>query len=86
MYYFYILRCADNSLYCGMTARLERRIREHNSTGRGARYTRAKKPAILVHSEIYPDIKAAMGREAEVKRWTKAKKEALVWGNRSNQT
>ena len=81
MYYFYLLRCLDNSLYCGMTANLDRRIKEHNSAGtKGAKYLRAKKPAVLVYSETYPDIKTAMGREVEVKKWTKAKKEALIKG------
>ena len=79
MHYFYILRCSDNSLYCGMTTNLQKRLKEHNSKGpRGAKYLRAKKPVVLVYSETYPDIKSAMGREYEVKQWTKAKKEALV--------
>lgn len=81
MYYFYILRCSDNSLYCGMTSDLEKRVKEHNSNGpRGAKYLRARKPASLVYSEIYPDIKTAMNREFEVKKWPKAKKEALISG------
>ena len=79
MHYFYILRCFDNSLYCGMTSNLERRLKEHNSKGaRGAKYLRAKKPVTLVYSETYSDIKTAMAREYEVKQWTKAKKEALL--------
>lgn len=79
MYYFYVLRCSDSSLYCGMTSNLEKRLKEHNSSGpRGAKYLRAKKPVTLVYSETYPDIKTAMSREYEVKQWTKAKKEALV--------
>lgn len=82
MYYFYILRCFDNSLYCGMTSNLKRRVKEHDSSStRGAKYLRAKKPVTLVYSEIHPDIKAAMNRELQVKRWTKAKKEALVKGD-----
>ncbi len=79
MFYFYILRCADNSLYCGMTTDLVRRLKEHNSTGaKGAKYTRAKKPVVLVHSEKFPDIKTALQRESEVKKWTKSRKEQLV--------
>lgn len=82
MYYFYILRCFDNSLYCGMTSNLEKRLKEHNSSkSRGAKYLRAKKPVIVVYSETFPDIKTAMSREFEVKKWTKAKKEALVKGD-----
>lgn len=86
MNYFYILRCCDDSLYCGMTLNLERRLKEHNSSkSRGAKYLRAKKPVTLVYSETYPDIKSAMKREVEVKKWTKAKKEDLV-KNPQNQT
>lgn len=78
-YYFYILRCSDNSLYCGMTTNLENRLKEHNSTStKGAKYLRAKKPVQLIYSEEYQDIKSAMRRELQIKKWTKAKKEALV--------
>ncbi len=81
MYYFYILRCSDNSLYCGMTSNLGRRLKEHNSTGtKGAKYTRAKKPVVLVYSEKFPTIQLAMNREFEVKKWTKSRKEQLVKG------
>lgn len=82
MYYFYILRCSDNSLYCGMTTDLERRLKEHNSSkSRGAKYLRAKKPVKLVYSETFFDIKTAMSRELQIKKWPKAKKEALIAGN-----
>lgn len=78
-YYFYIVRCVDNSLYCGITSNLEKRLKEHNSnTSKGAKYTRAKKPANLVYFEEYPDRKTSMRREWEVKKWPKAKKEELV--------
>ncbi len=81
MYHFYILRCSDNSLYCGMTSKLDKRIKEHNSdTSKGAKYLRGKKPVKLVYTEEYSDIKTAMNREFQVKKWTKAKKEALVKG------
>ena len=82
MFYFYILRCIDNSLYCGQTNNLERRINEHNfDKNKSAKYLRAKKPVSLVYSENYPDIKTAMNREMQIKRWTKTKKEALVNGD-----
>ena len=82
MYFFYILRCSDNSLYCGMTKNLENRLKEHNfSSAKGAKYLRGKKPAIIVYSEEYTDIKAAMSREVEVKKWSKMKKEVLIAGD-----
>lgn len=79
MYYFYILRCADGSLYAGITTDVERRLAEHNSTGhRGAKYTRAKQPVVLVYVEEHSSRSAASRREAEVKHWPKAKKERLI--------
>ena len=82
MYHLYILRCYDNSLYCGMTTNLEKRLKEHNSkTSKGAKYLRAKKPVVIVYTETYTDIKTAMQREYEIKQWTKAKKEALITGD-----
>lgn len=81
MYYFYILRCSDNSLYSGMTTNLEKRLKEHNSNGsRGAKYLRAKKPVVMVYTETFEDLKTAMQREYEIKQWSKAKKEALISG------
>jgi len=65
-----------------MTSDLEKRVKEHNSSSsKGAKYLRAKKPVSLVHSEIFADIKTAMNREFQVKKWTKVKKEALVKGD-----
>ena len=82
MYHLYILRCSDNSLYCGMTSNLDKRLKEHNSdSSKGAKYLRARKPVKIVYSESYQDIKSAMNREFQIKKWTKAKKEALIKGN-----
>jgi len=79
MYYFYIVRCSDNSLYCGQTNNLQRRINEHNfDKNKSSKYLRAKKPVKLVYSEEYPTLQLAMKREWQIKKWTKAKKEALV--------
>jgi putative endonuclease len=79
MYYFYILRCSDNSLYCGQTNNLERRIHEHNfDKKKSAKYLRGKTPAILVYSEKLSTLKEAMKREWQVKKWPKAKKELLI--------
>ena len=65
-----------------MTSSLEKRVKEHNSnSSKGAKYLRAKKPVSLVYSETYPNIRTAMNRELQVKKWTKTKKEALVKGD-----
>lgn len=78
-YYFYVLRCADNSLYCGITTDLKKRLKEHNEGGaRGAKYVRARTPASLVYHEPCLTKSAALKREYEVKQWSKEKKESLV--------
>ena len=79
MFYFYIVRCFDNSLYCGQTNNLERRIKEHNfDKNRSAKYMRGKTPVKLIYYEKYPTLQLAMKRELQVKKWTRAKKEALA--------
>lgn len=79
MYYFYILRCADNSLYCGQTNNLERRIKQHNSVkSKSAKYLRGKLPAKLAYFEKFPTLSRALKREAEIKKWPKSVKEKLI--------
>ena len=73
----YILRCADGSLYTGITNRLEARLLTH-AEGRGAKYTRSRRPVELVFQEARPDRSAALRREAEIKTLTRADKMALI--------
>lgn len=73
----YILRCADGSLYTGITNRLEARLTAHNE-GRGAKYTRSRLPIELVFEEARPDRSAALRREAEIKTYSRAEKKALI--------
>lgn len=81
MYYFYVVRCSDNSLYCGQTNNLDKRIKEHNSgKSRSAKYTKGRRPVRLIYSEKYQTLQEAMKRETEVKKFTKTKKEWLVSG------
>lgn len=77
LYYFYILRCADNSLYCGIANDVKKRLKEHNAR-KGSKYVRSRLPAALVYTEEYGDIGSALKREAEVKKWSKIRKEKLV--------
>lgn len=78
-YYFYILRCSDNSLYCGQTNNLKKRIQEHNlGKTKSARYTKTRRPVKLVYFEKFSTLQLAMKREFQIKKWPKAKKEALV--------
>ncbi|MHB1351884.1 MAG: GIY-YIG nuclease family protein [Thiobacillus sp.] len=74
----YILRCADGSLYTGITTDTARRLAEHNGDGpRGARYTRSRRPVELVYAEAALSRDAAARREAAIKRLDRARKLAL---------
>lgn len=73
----YIVRCADGSLYTGITNDLERRLKEHNESPLAARYTRMRRPVVLVHVERDFDRSTALKREAQIKRLSKANKERL---------
>ena len=72
----YILRCADDTLYCGITNDLEKRLAAHNA-GTASKYTRARVPVELVYAESCADRSAASKREMEIKGLTKTKKLAL---------
>lgn len=67
MYYVYIVKCADETLYTGIARELERRVDEHNGSDKGAKYTRVRRPVTLVYSEEYPDRSSASKREYEIK-------------------
>ena len=77
MNYVYLLRCADDTLYCGWTTDLEHRVRVHNS-GRGAKYTRSRTPVKLVYFEEFEDRKEALSREWHLKRLTREEKLLLI--------
>jgi putative endonuclease len=76
-YYCYILECSDSSFYTGWTKDPERRLREHNA-GRGARYTRARRPLRLVFLESQRDIRTAMKRERAIKALSRRAKQSLI--------
>ncbi len=78
IYFIYLLRCADNSLYCGQTKDLQRRIKEHNSIDSKSKYTRTRRPVRLVYFEKYKTVNEALKRELKIKKMTKAKKEMLI--------
>ena len=75
--YIYILRCADGTLYTGWTNDLEKRLAAHQS-GKGGKYTRARLPVELVHSERFDTKQEAMHREWEIKQLTREEKLALI--------
>jgi putative endonuclease len=77
--WFYILRLRSQHLYSGSTRSLEKRIKEHFD-GKGGRTTNIDRPVAFVYSEEHPTYKNAFRREQQVKRWSRAKKEALIAG------
>nr|CAA6803439.1 MAG: Endonuclease [uncultured Thiotrichaceae bacterium] len=78
MWHTYILQCADGSLYTGVTTDLDRRIDEHNHSAKGAKYTRARRPVLLVYSEACQTRSAACSREFKIKQLTKKQKLELI--------
>lgn len=77
MNYTYIVRCKDDSLYCGWTNDLKKRLASHNS-GKGAKYTRSRHPVTLVYFETFDTKEEAMRREFAIKRLSRIKKLELI--------
>lgn len=77
MHYFYLARCGDGTLYSGYTTDLKAREQAHNE-GKGAKYTRARTPVVILYSEEFSTKSEAMQREAEVKKWSRVQKEELL--------
>ena len=67
-YYLYMVQCSDDTLYTGIATDLERRVEEHNSSDKGAKYTRARRPVKLVYSEEYENRSEASKREYFIKK------------------
>ena len=81
-WYVYMLRCGNGDLYTGVTTDLERRVQEHRSKI-GGRFTRAFQPVELAYSERAATESEAKHREAQLKAWSRAKKLALISGDRN---
>ncbi len=79
MFFAYLVRCADGTLYGGYTTDLQKRLAAHNS-GKGAKYTRSRLPVELVWWEECPTRQTAMSREWQVKHLTREEKLKLVAG------
>ena len=78
-WFVYILRCADDTLYTGITTDVERREKEHNSQTRvAAKYTRARQPVKVVYTESLADRSEATKREAAIKKLTRRQKNKLL--------
>ncbi len=77
-YYVYILRCADNSLYIGVTNDIDRRFAEHQNGFHPDCYTFTRRPVKLEYVDVTDDVGGAIFREKQLKRWSRKKKEALI--------
>ena len=82
MWHVYIIQCSDSTLYTGTTTDIPRRVNEHKRS-KGGNYTRIRMPVKLVYQENRPNRSEALKREAQIKRWSKQKKLALIEGDKS---
>lgn len=78
MYHLYILKCADKTLYTGITTQLARRVEEHNTSHAGAKYTRGRRPVKLVYSKKFRTRSTALKAEARIKSLSRAEKLKLI--------
>ena len=74
----YLLKCADGTLYCGVTTDVERRVREHNGAKAGAKYTRTRRPVKLIHAEKFSSRGEAQAREYALKQLPRSAKLGLI--------
>lgn len=84
-HYVYIVECADKSLYTGWTTCLEKRMRAHNE-GKGAKYTKAKRPVCLRYYEQFTEKSDALRRECEIKKLPREKKLLLIHSGQEKET
>ncbi|MFA7302723.1 MAG: GIY-YIG nuclease family protein [Candidatus Paceibacterota bacterium] len=77
-HFVYMLKCADTSLYTGYTTDLTKRVREHNESRRGARYTSGRRPVVLTYTEKFATVGEALQREAAIKKLSRQAKLRLI--------
>ncbi len=78
MYYLYLLKCADDTLYTGITVDLDRRIKEHNTSKLGAKYTNARRPVELIYSRKFRNRALASKEENRIKNLSRKDKLELI--------
>ena len=79
MYYLYVLKCVDQTLYTGITTDLKRRVAEHNDRKLGAKYTASRRPVKLVYSKKFATRSLASKAEARIKKLKKAEKLKMIY-------
>ena len=77
MWEVYIVRCSTGELYTGCTVDLKRRVKQHNN-GSGSKFTRSRRPVVLVYREVCANRSLALRRESQIKRMSRAQKTRLV--------
>ena len=78
IWYLYVVRCSDSTLYTGVTTDLKRRLNEHNTSNRGAKYTKTRRPVKLVYYELYQSRSNAQKAEYDFKKLTREQKEKKI--------
>ncbi len=76
-WYVYILRCSDGSFYTGIAKNVAERLKKHN-TGNGAKYTKGRRPVVLVYRERRASQSSALKRERQIKKWKRPDKVKLI--------
>ena len=76
-HYIYIVKCSDGTLYTGYAKDIEQRIAKHNA-GKGAKYTKVRRPVTLVYSEVFETKSSALKREYEIKTFSRQKKLQMI--------
>jgi putative endonuclease len=74
MWWMYVVQCSDDTLYTGVTTDVVRRLREHNTSERGAKYTKGRRPVRLVYQKRHPDRSAAQKAEHAFKKLWRVQK------------
>jgi len=77
-YYVYLVKCSDDSYYCGYTTNLKKRVDDHNNSKAGAKYTKSRRPVKLVYFEQVKNTRVALKREDEIKKLSRKDKVKLV--------
>jgi putative endonuclease len=85
MFFVYILRCADTTLYTGITNDVAKRLHHHNTTKTGAKYTSGRRPVELVYTETYTTKGEALSREADIKKLSRDAKLTLITAPHSTE-
>tara|TARA_R110000796_G_scaffold99266_1_gene207296 strand:- start:6 stop:257 length:252 start_codon:yes stop_codon:yes gene_type:complete len=77
-WFLYVLQCADGSYYTGVTTDAERRVNEHNTSKRGAKYTKTRRPVVIIYLSEYESRSSAQKAEYKFKQLTRKQKEEIV--------